>query len=228
MQIISKILVFFIFFSTLAFAWQPSNPNPNYSQSNEHPLYQERKNRLLGVYGTFNKAQSDANLNISGFEPQTHDLDEKQFGIGIQFGYLLDANNRVLVNLEHNFKENGFSYQLLTLGYAFTPQLPNSTNWRLLLGVNAGLALGKFDSGGFVINDSAVEKLSYTGITYGVKAGLIRTFASGELEFGVQARRLDFGEESGAVAINGNLSSVNLDLSKTSAIGVYMGYNILF
>ena len=79
-----------------------------------------------------------------------------------------------------------------------------------------------------MINDSAVEKLSYTGITYGVKAGLIRTFASGELEFGVQARRLDFGEESGAVAINGNPSSVNLDLSKTSAIGVYMGYNILF
>ena len=79
MQIISKILVFFIFFSTLAFAWQPSNPNPNYSQDNEHPLYKERKNRLLGVYGTFDKAQSDATLNISGFNAQTHNLDEKQF-----------------------------------------------------------------------------------------------------------------------------------------------------
>ena len=66
------------------------------------------------------------------------------------------------------------------------------------------------------------------GFAEGVKAGLCRTFASWELEFGVRARRLDFGEESGAVAINGNLSSVNLDLSKTSAIGVYMGYNILF
>ena len=226
MQIISKILVFFIFFSTLAFAWQPSNPNPNYSQ--EHPLYKERKNRLLGVYGTFDKAQSDATLNISGFNAQTHNLDEKQFGIGIQLGYLMDANNRLLVNLEHHFKEHGFSYQLLTLGYAFTPQLPNSTNWRLLLGINAGLALGKFDSGGFVINNSAVEKLSYTGVTYGAKAGFIRTFSSGELEFGMQARRLNFGEESGAVSINGNPSRVNLDLSKTSAIGFYMGYNILF
>ncbi|TLD80339.1 hypothetical protein LS70_009160 [Helicobacter sp. MIT 11-5569] len=228
MQIFLKIFIVFIFLSTLGFAWQPNNPNPYYSQNDEHPLYTQRKNRLLGVYGTYNKTKSDATLSISGFETQDHSLSEKQFGVGIQIGYLLNANNRILANFEHHLKENGFSYQLLTLGYAFTPQLPNSRNWRLLLGVNAGIALGKFDSGGFVINDSALEKLSYTGLTYGVKGGLIRTFNNGELEFGVQARRLDFGEENGNLDLNGNPSSVNLDLSKTSAIGVYLGYNILF
>ncbi|WDL74570.1 hypothetical protein IP360_06985 [Helicobacter winghamensis] len=228
MHTLLKVFLSFLFLSTLSFAWQPSNPNPYYSQSDEHPLYTERKKRLLGIYGTYNRAKSDATLSISGFEAQKHNLSEKQFGVGIQIGYLLDSNNRVLANFEYHLKQNGFSYQLLTLGYAFTPQLPNSTNWRLLLGVNAGLALGKFDSGSFVINDSALEKLSYTGLTYGVKGGLIRTFNSGELEFGVQARRLDFGEESGSLTLNNNPSSANLDLSKTSNLGVYLGYNLLF
>ncbi|MCI5969408.1 hypothetical protein [Helicobacter sp.] len=217
-----------LFLSTLSFAWQLSNPNPHYSQSDEHPLYTKRKKRLLGVYGTYNKAKSDATLSISGFEAQKHNLSEKQFGVGIQIGYLLDSNNRVLASLEHHSKQNGFSYQLLTLGYAFTPQLPNNTNWRLLLGVNAGVTLGKFDSGSFVINESALEKLSYIGLTYGVKGGLIRTFHSGELEFGVQTRRLDFGEENSHLEVNGNPSSAHLDLSKTSSLGVYLGYNFLF
>ena len=228
MQTLLRVFLFFVFLSSLTFAWQPSNPNPYHSQENEHPLYLERKKRLLGVYGSYNKADSDARLNISGFEAQNHNLNEKQFGIGIQFGYLLDANNRLSANFEHHLKRNGFSYQLLTFGYAFTPQLPNSINWRLLLGVNAGIALGEFDSGSFVVNDSALEKLSYTGLTYGIKGGFIRAFNAGELEFGVQARRLDFGEESSALTLNGNPSSANLDLSKTSSIGVYLGYNILF
>ncbi|WP_299549198.1 hypothetical protein [uncultured Helicobacter sp.] len=225
MQAFLRIFAGFVFLSTLTFAWQP---NPYHSQSDEHPLYTERKNRLLGVYSTYNKAKSDAKLSISGFETQNHNLSEKQFGIGIVFGYLLDSNNRLLASFEHHFKQNGFSYQLLTLGYAFTPKLPNSTQWRLILGVNAGLALGKFESGSFVINDSALDKLSYTGLTYGVKGGFIRTFHSGELEFGLQARRLDFGEESGSLTLNNNPSSANLDLSETSSLGFYLGYNFLF
>lgn len=228
MQCFSKMLMVFIFFSTLGFTWKPSNPNPNYSKHNEHPLYTERKKRLLGVYSTYSKARSNATLDISGFQTQEHHLSEKQFGIGIQFGYLLDSHNRILTNLEHHLKKNGFSYQLLTLGYAFTPQLPNSRNWRLLLGVNTGIALGQFDNGSFVINGSALEKLSYTGFTYGVKSGLIRTFRNGELELGVQTRRLNFGQERGNLNLNDNPSSINLNLNKTAATGVYLGYNILF
>ncbi|MBX7490827.1 hypothetical protein [Helicobacter turcicus] len=227
-KIFLQAFLLFIFLSTITFAWQPSSPNPYHSQNDEHPLYTERKKRLLGVYGTYNKAKSDATLSISGFETQNHSLSEKQLGVGIQFGYLLNSNNRILANFEHHLKQNGFSYQLLMLGYAFTPQLPNSRNWRLLLGVNAGLALGKFDSGSFVVNDSALEKLSYTGLTYGIKGGLIRTFSNSELEFGIQARRLNFGEKGSNIALNGNPSSANLDLSETSTLGVYLGYNILF
>ena len=52
--------------------------------------------------------------------------------------------------------------------------------------------------------------------------------AKGELEFGLQARRLNFGKESGVVGINGNVSNVNLDLSKTHSISGYLGYNFFF
>ncbi|MDY3112803.1 MAG: hypothetical protein SOW25_00560, partial [Helicobacter sp.] len=138
-------------------------PTANYTKQNTHPLYNARRNKLLGIYGAYNKATSDAKLNIEGAGEQSHDLDEKQYALGIQAGYLLSPLHRILANYEYNFKKNGFSYQIFTLGYAFTPQIPNTQNWRLLLGANAGLALGKFDSGSFVINDSAMGGLSYTG-----------------------------------------------------------------
>lgn len=196
----------------------------NYLKANTHPLYEERKNKLFGVYGTFNKAESDAKLNINAIT-QTHKLTEKQFGLGLQFGYLLSQNHRILANLEHHLKKNGFSYQLLTLGYAFTPKIPNTEHWRLLLGINVGLAQGNFDSGSFVINDSALETLKFTGFTFGVKAGAIYTASYGELEFGIQARRLNFGAKNSTLATG---ESVRLDLGQTSTLGGYIGYNFLF
>lgn len=210
-----------------AYQGAASAPQVSY-QSTNHPLYEERKNRLLGVYGTFNKVESDANLGISGFDSQRHDLDEKPFGFGIKAGYLLSPNHRILLGFEHNLKKNGFSYRTLTLGYAFTPRIPNTQNWRLLLGVDAGLAFGSFDSGSFVINESAMGKLDYTGITYGVRAGAIYEMPFGELEFGIQSRRLDFGDESSSVLINDTPTSTNLDLSDTSSTGIFFGYNYLF
>lgn len=216
-----------IILPSLCLAWKLQNPNPYYTLKNEPTLYYTFKH-LFGVYGTYNKAKSHAILAINGFDPQEHSLDEKQFGFGIQFGYLLDFNNRILGNLEHNLKHNGFSYQLLTIGYSFTPQLPNQTHWRLALGINAGLALGKFDHGSFVVNNSALEKLSYWGLTYGVKGGFIHTLSKGELEFGLQARRLDFGKKDGNLMLNGSLSPTSLNLSRTSNVGFYLGYNVFF
>ncbi|MCI7047370.1 hypothetical protein [Helicobacter sp.] len=197
-------------------------------QSTYHSLYETRKNRLLGVYGTYNKVESDANLGIVGFDSQNHDLDEKPFGFGIKAGYLLSPNHRILLGFENTLKKNGFSYRTLTLGYSFTPQIPNTQSWRLLLGVEAGLAFGKFDSGSFVINNSAMGKLDYTGLTYGVRAGAIYEMQFGELEFGIQSKRLDFGEESSSVLINDAPTGTSLDLSDTSSTGIYFGYNFLF
>ncbi len=202
-------------------------PQASY-QSFNHPLYEERKNRLLGVYGTFNRVESDARLNISGFDSQKHDLDEKPFGFGIKVGYLLSSNHRILLDFEHHLKKNGFSYRTMTLGYAFTPRIPNTQNWRLLLGVDMGLAFGNFDSGSFVVNESAMGKLDYTGLTYGVRAGVIYEMQFGELEFGIQSRRLDFGDENSSVLINDAQTSTNLDLSDTSSTGIFFGYSYLF
>ncbi len=214
-------------FLTSLNAAQQGLPNSNYTNA-QHPLLQERKKILLGVYGSYDKAESDADLEVAGFEPQTHNLSEKQLGLGIQIGYLLSENHRILANLEHHFKEHGFSYELLTIAYALTPRIPNTMNWRLLLSANAGITYGHFDSGSFVINDNSLSSLSYLGFTYGVKAGLIRSFQNGELEFGVQARRLNFGEENGSLMINDTPNNVMLDLGKTSMLGFYVGYNYLF
>ena len=133
-----------------------------------------------------------------------------------------------MLGFENTLKKNGFSYRTLTLGYSFTPRIPNTQSWRLLLGVEAGLAFGKFDSGSFVINNSAMGKLDYTGLTYGVRAGAIYEMQFGELEFGIQSKRLDFGEESSSVLINDAPTGTSLDLSDTSSTGIYFGYNFLF
>ncbi len=189
-------------------------------KSTYHPLYEQRRNRLLGVYGSYAKSNSDAEITLAGFPSTEHSLSEKQFGFGVQVGYLLSENYRVLANFEHYLKKNGFSYQLLTFGFALTPKIPNTTDWRALFGVNAGLLQGKFDSGSFVVNDIAMDSLDFLGFTYGVKAGLIYELESGEIEFGIQARRLNFGEEEN--------HNIKLDLGKTSSINVSMGYNFLF
>ncbi|KPH54799.1 hypothetical protein HPU229334_12040 [Helicobacter pullorum] len=223
-----KIVFFLALFVNLFFGYEAYQNTASSPQASYHPLYEERRNRLLGVYGTFNKVESDANLNISGFASQNHDLSEKPFGFGLQMGYLLSQNHRILVNFENTLKKNGFSYRSLTLGYAFTPRIPSTQKWRLLLGVNAGIAFGSFDSGSFVINDSAMGKLDYTGLTYGVKAGAIYETRFGELEFGIQSRRLDFGDESSSVIINDTPTGTNLDLSETSNTGFFFGYNFLF
>ena len=223
-----KIVFFLALFVNLFFGYEAYQNTASSPQASYHPLYEEQRNRLLGVYGTFNKVESDANFNISGFASQNHDLSEKPFGFGLQMGYLLSQNHRILVNFENTLKKNGFSYRSLTLGYAFTPRIPNTQKWRLLLGVNAGIAFGSFDSGSFVINDSAMGKLDYTGLTYGVKAGAIYETRFGELEFGIQSRRLDFGDESSSVIINDTPTGTNLDLSETSNTGFFFGYNFLF
>lgn len=197
-------------------------------QSQNHPLLEQRRNKLLGIYGSFARAESDSKLSIEGFDTQNFDLSENQLGLGIQIGYLLSSNHRILLDLGHFFKKNGFSYDIFTLGYAFTPALPNTQSWRLLLGANAGITRANFDAGSFTVNDSSLGDLSYTGFTFGVKAGLLYELEFGELEFGVQARRLNFGEKSGTLDINGTPTNTQLDLSKTSNVGVYFGYNQLF
>lgn len=225
-----RILLFLALITSLGFGVSNAESSGGYyaPQSTYHPLYEQRRNRLLGVYGSYTKTDSDADLHIAGYESQTHSLSEKQFGFGVQAGYLLSENYRILANFEHYLKKNGFSYQLLTIGFAITPKIPNTLNWRALLGFNAGLAQGKFDSGSFKIEEESMGSLDYTGFTYGVKAGAIYALQNGELEFGIQARRINFGEEASSVNIQGNETSTKLDLSQTSSVGVYMGYNFLF
>ncbi|CAM2814475.1 hypothetical protein [Helicobacter burdigaliensis] len=196
--------------------------------SQNHPLLEQRKKRLLGVYGMGNIVESDAKLSIEGFATQKHDLEERPLGFGLQAGYLLSENHRILLGYEKSLKKNGFAYTSATLGYAFTPRLPNTSRWRALLGANAGLAFGKFDRGSFVVNNSAMDELSYTGITYGVRLGAIYESNYGELEFGVQSKRLDFGEEASNVLINDTRTGTKLDLSETSSTGFFFGYNYLF
>ena len=96
-----KIVFFLALFVNLFFGYEAYQNTASSPQASYHPLYEERRNRLLGVYGTFNKVESDANLNISGFASQNHDLSEKPFGFGLQMGYLLSQNHRILVNFEN-------------------------------------------------------------------------------------------------------------------------------
>lgn len=222
-----RFLLILVFIVSFGFGYEQRN-GVYASQSNTHPLYQERRNRLLGIYGIYNLTDSDAELQIAGFDTQRHDLSEKQFGFGVQGGYLLNENHRILANFEYNLKKNGFSYQTLTLGYAFTPRLPNTTNWRGLLGVNAGLAKAKFDSGSFVVDDNSMGSLDFTGFTYGVKAGAIYEMGNGELEFAVSASRLNLGEEEDSIEVQGNPTNTKLDLGQTSNISLSVGYNFLF
>ncbi|PZT48093.1 hypothetical protein B6S12_05520 [Helicobacter valdiviensis] len=209
---------------------QSQNPQTSIQTNNtqNHPLLEQRKKRLLGVYGMGNIVESDAKLSIEGFATQTHNLEERPLGFGLQAGYLLNENHRIILGYEKSLKKNGFAYTSATLGYAFTPRLPNTSRWRALLGANAGLAFGKFDRGSFVVNNSAMDELSYTGITYGIKLGAIYESNYGELEFGVQSKRLDFGEEASKVLINDTQTGTKLDLSQTSSTGFFFGYNYLF
>ena len=224
-----RLLVLFIFLSSFTLGYQSYQPPNTISpQVSYHPLYEQRRNRLLGIYGVSNKTNSDATLSITGNNPQNHSLSEKLSGIGLVVGYLLNPNHRILLNLENFFKKNGFSYQTFTLNYAFTPQIPNTIKWRLLLSANAGIALANFNEGSFVVNNSAMGKLKYTGFTYGVKAGTIYQTTYGELELGIQARRLNFGEANSSIPINDVPTSTTLDLSETSSTGLFLGYNFLF
>ncbi|WP_297814160.1 hypothetical protein [uncultured Helicobacter sp.] len=224
-----RILLLLVWVASLGFGYEEAASGGYYApQSTYHPLYEQRRNRLLGVYGSYSKSDSDADLHITGYESQVHSLSEKQFGFGVQVGYLLSENHRILASFEHYLKKNGFSYQVLTLGYALTPKIPNTTNWRALFGINAGLTQAKFDSGSFKIGEDSMDSLDYMGFTYGVKAGAIYALQNGELEFGIQARRLNFGEEESQVNIQGNETPTKLNLSQTSSINLYMGYNFLF
>ncbi|MDE5603351.1 MAG: hypothetical protein K2I71_05475 [Helicobacter sp.] len=223
-----RLLLLFVFLSNFILGYQSYQSSSTISpQDSYHPLYKQRRNRLLGIYGVNNKVNSDAILNIAG-SPQNHTLSEKLSGIGLVIGYLLNPNHRILLNFENFFKKNGFSYQTFTLNYAFTPQIPNTINWRLLLSANAGIALAQFNEGSFVINDSAMGKLKYKGFTYGVKAGTIYQIPYGELEFGIQARRLNFGTKDSNIFINDVSTPTTLDLKETSSTGLFLGYNFLF
>ncbi len=213
-----RILLLIIFVVSVGLSYEERGEG--YYTNNYHPLYQERRNRLLGVYGSYSKSSADAEITLAGFPAVTNSVSEKQFGFGVQVGYLLSENHRILANFEHYLKKNGFFYRTLTLGYAITPKIPNTTNWRALLGINMGLTQAKFDSGAFVINDISMDSLEFMGFTYGVKAGAIYQLENGELEFGIQARRLNFGEEES--------QNIKLDLGETSSINVQMGYNFLF
>lgn len=224
-----KLLLLFVFSSSFILGYQGyQSSNIISPQASYHPLYEQRRNRLLGIYGMSNTTNSDAMLSIVGNNPQDHSLSEKFSGIGLVVGYLLNPNHRILLNFENFFKKNGFSYQTFTLNYAFTPQIPNTINWRLLLSASAGIALAQFNEGSFVVNDSAMGKLKYTGFTYGVKAGTIYKISYGELEFGIQARRLDFGAKNNNISINNISTPATLDLSETSSTGLFLGYNFLF
>lgn len=197
------------------------------SAYNQHPLYEERRNKLLGIYGSYAKADSDSKMNIGGIK-QDHNLKENHTSFGIQGGYLFSENHRILLDFAYYLKKNGFSYDTFTLGYAFTPKLPTFENWRAIFGVNAGFAMAKFSKGSFQVGESSMGELNYSGITYGVKAGLLYELPYGELEFGIAARRLDFGEESDSVLVNDAPTPTSLDLSKTSNLSWYFGYNHLF
>ena len=192
-----------------------------------HPLYEERRNKLLGIYGSYTKEDADSKINLDG-QSQTHGLDEKHMGFGIQAGYLLNENHRILLDFAYHLKKNGFAYSTFTIGYAFTPKLPTFDNWRAIFGVNAGLAMAKFSQGSFNIGGSSMGDLTFNGVTYGVKAGLLYALPYGELEFGIAARRLDFGDESDTLMIEDKPINANLDLSITSSLGAYFGYNYLF
>ncbi|WP_104722019.1 DUF1934 domain-containing protein [Helicobacter mesocricetorum] len=223
-----RLLLLFVFLSGFTLSYQSYQSSNTISpQASYHPLYEQRRNRLLGIYGMNNRVNSDATLSIAG-NPQDHSLSEKLSGIGLTTGYLLNPNHRILLNFESFFKKNGFSYQTFALNYAFTPQIPNTINWRLLLSANAGIAFAQFNEGSFVINDSAMGKLKYTGFTYGAKTGVIYQIPYGELELGIQTRRLNFGSESSSVFINNAPAATALDLSQTSSTGLFLGYNFLF
>ena len=55
-----KIVFFLALFVNLFFGYEAYQNTASSPQTSYHPLYEERRNRLLGVYGTFNKVESDA------------------------------------------------------------------------------------------------------------------------------------------------------------------------
>ncbi|MDA3967539.1 MULTISPECIES: hypothetical protein [Helicobacter] len=219
-RILSALLLSCMLISTLYAYNQGAN---SYS-----PLYTDRKNKLVGVYSMVGRVSSDSTLSIEGFESQKHSLKETPIGFGVQVGYLLSENHRLLLNYEQFLKKHGFSHQLLTLGYAITPLVPNTQNLRLLLGLNVGVVMASFDSGSFTINDSSMGGLDFMGTTYGVKGGFLYNTGAGEIEFGIQARKLDLGVESGEIAVNNAPTKSSLDLSDTSSTNFFLGYNFLF
>ena len=200
----------------------------NQGVNSYNPLYTDRKNKLVGVYSMLSKVSSDSVLNIEGSETQNHSLKETPIGFGVQFGYLLSDNHRLLLNYEQFLKQHGFSHQLLTIGYAITPLVPNTQNLRLLLGINIGVVMANFDSDSFTINGSSMGGLDFIGATYGVRGGFLYNMGAGEIEFGIQARKLDLGTESSEITINNAPTKSSLNLSDTSSTSLFLGYNFLF
>lgn len=214
--------------------YAPQNPQyyqPGYSSyGSQNTGYEKRRNILLGVQGSYARTSDDAKLDISGADSQTHSLKEHHPGLGLRAGYIISEKHRILMELTHYFKQNGFSYDTLTLGYAFTPAIPNMPRWRALLGAEAGFAFANFDSNNFNIEGGSMGGLKYNGITYGVRAGAIYELPNGsEIEGGFFARRMNLGSANSAITTeNGDNLRADLDLSGSVTYGIYFAYNYLF
>lgn len=220
---LASLFIFIILFNFTYANYQDQSSNQSY-----HPLYLERKNKLIGAYAMVSRIGADSVLTMQGLEAQNHSLKETPVGFGIQFGHLFSKNHRITFNYEQFLRQHGFSHQLFTIGYSITPLIPNTQNLRLLLGINAGVALAKFSSGSFNVNDNPMGKLNYIGLTYGVKGGLIHETSAGEIEFGIQSRRIQLGEQSSELIINNTPTKTTLNLDDTSSTNMFLGYNLLF
>ncbi|MDE5591768.1 MAG: hypothetical protein K2I63_02255 [Helicobacter sp.] len=189
-----------------------------------HPLYEQRRNRLLGIHTTMHKIKHDKMLNA--IYPKEHISNEEIPNFTIITGYL--PNHRFLFNFEDSFKKNGFAYKTFNIGYIFTPGIPGMPRWKLLLGANAGMVLGRFEERNPIIGNGSLDKFKYKGLIYGVKLGGIYRITHGELEFGIQKRRLNFDSEDNGLFINDTPSFTTLSIDRTSNTGLFFGYNFLF
>ncbi|RAX58933.1 hypothetical protein CCZ01_01705 [Helicobacter monodelphidis] len=187
------------------------------------PLYAEGW-LLVGGSIDIQKAFSISQLEIVGLTTEKHNLSEMLMGGEIRLGYLPDKENRLYLAIETAHKKAGLHYYSFMAEYNRTPFL--TPYWKLLFGGGLGYSFTTLDKENLTINDQSAESdLSFQGIAYNLKGGILFTPNRHiELEFAVKARHMILGKAES----NHPIAPLALDMNKTFTVGAGVGVNVKF
>ncbi len=189
-------------------------------------LAQENDGIFVGISGDIQKAASWSKLQVGNLLNEKHRLTETLGGAEVRLGYIADRANRLYLALEIAHQKEGLYYYGSSFEYNYTPYF--NRYWSGIIGLGMGYSFAILDKENIVINGENPGNLSFNGLNYTLKTGILFSLTKNiETEFFLKARHILFGVGKGNINLGG-IQPLHLDMNKTFTFGSGLGINIKF